>query len=207
MIAIGRLAHASRADQKIPKPAGETTGREFTCAEQQKCRRDAEYGQQREDEADKAGGSSHLSLASARLVATGCDFSRRPIRHGRRDEVLSSCPDDALPVGSAFARHVQDLRILVQISRRRVRTHTLRGSSNATTRRGSSAARNAGPAPAAHVRTLLGKRYRLCHNMAQRNRCACGMSLESACSHKKRGIPCPIFAFSPPVSSFPKARW
>jgi len=30
----GRLAHASRADQKIPKASGDTTRREFTGAEQ-----------------------------------------------------------------------------------------------------------------------------------------------------------------------------
>ena len=54
----GRLAHASRPDQKIPEAAGEATRREFAGAEQQEGRSNTEHGQQREHEADQAGGSS-----------------------------------------------------------------------------------------------------------------------------------------------------
>jgi hypothetical protein len=56
----GRRAQARRADQKMPKPADEAAGREFTRAEKQECRSYAEYSQQRENEADEARDSSHV---------------------------------------------------------------------------------------------------------------------------------------------------
>ena len=50
--------------------------------------------------------------------------------------------------------------------------------------------------------------YRLCHNMAQRNRCARGIEPEIRRRRRKvGGISCPTFVFSPLVSNFRKARW
>jgi hypothetical protein len=67
---------------------------------------------------------------------------------------LLSWPDNAPPVGSGFARHGQDLRISVQISRRRGGAPA---ASNATP------AGQTAPLGCLHSQ-LLGKRYRLCHN-------------------------------------------
>ena len=247
----GRLAHAQRANQKIPEAAGEAGRFKFAGAEQQECGGDAEHGHQREDEADRAGGWSDLAshgLGGDGLRLRSVNDAPWPMRavkdvvdgcHGRTmRRRLAARWRGVVRICGLFCRLRADAGALLPLplagevdaleerdgwgNSLRLRRRSLKHPHpnpypNPPPQAGEGAhrwccfigahRRCPSRSAAALHRQLLGKRYRLCHNMAQRNRCGCGMTRNPPAAIRNGGIPCPIFAFSPRVSSFPRGRW
>jgi hypothetical protein len=71
----GLRAGSSRTNHEVPKSVDDTSGREFTCPGEQEWRSNTEDRQQRQDEADSCGDSSHLPHS-----AVGCSLDRQPIQ-------------------------------------------------------------------------------------------------------------------------------
>ena len=144
-------------------------------------------------QASRNGGAILSTVNSARMKQIA--FEIRPIF----PHSASSWPDDAPPICSAFARHGQDLRISVQIARRR-------GIAPGDCRLGAGQGMASPPGRLVHSQ-LLGKRYRLCHNMAQRNGCACGMKSPPALKEKPGEFDAQCSRARDRAANFRKGRW
>ena len=71
----GLHAGSPWTNHEVPKSVDDTSGREFTCPGEQEWRSNTEGRQQRQDEADSGGDSSHLPHS-----AVGCSLDRQPIQ-------------------------------------------------------------------------------------------------------------------------------